>query len=402
MDFVVCTNFLVKPGESASTVSSEILETNLEIDPVCMSFPITRELKAPEVTLLHNVVTLLNPSIDIIIDKQENETKVILTYDASLSESMVYSIRTLIIGISTLYSGPISNAGMDSLLSCGDATRQNGKSVSPEECVDDVNPVSPSKPLNFEEEKEGEYERPLSLKGQRHVFLYKCRFGALKAIIDRYGCWNLRLASRNEKWPCLLVYCAKDRDVWMNAFKKIQKLEKSNFLRKKVSDSVKNVDLQKLEDLTQTYGQKHDSFPLVIRRNVCISLCVQSPSSPENPSVSVCGVESFVEQVYNIFIDYHLIPEEIAESTTATFVPSTQPTAPTTKSSLLLLIIISVFVFRAQLCTHFLQLHACNRVFLSNEHTSPVHSLSVVGLHVPVRIRFGSWQLQHDIQQPLL
>ena len=315
---------------------------------------------------------------------------------------MVYSIRTLIIGISTLYSGPISNAGMDSLLSCGDATRQNGKSVSPEECVDDVNPVSPSKPLNFEEEKEGEYERPLSLKGQRHVFLYKCRFGALKAIIDRYGCWNLRLASRNEKWPCLLVYCAKDRDVWMNAFKKIQKLEKSNFLRKKVSDSVKNVDLQKLEDLTQTYGQKHDSFPLVIRRNVCISLCVQSPSSPENPSVSVCGVESFVEQVYNIFIDYHLIPEEISESTTATFVPSTQPTAPTTKSSLLLLITSSIFIICAQLCTHLLQLHACTRVVLSNEHTSPVHSLSVVGLHVPVRIRYGSWQLQHDIQQPLL
>lgn len=49
---------------------------------------------------------------------------------------------------------------------------------------------------------------------------------------------------------------------------------------------------------------------LFISRNACISLCVQSPSSPSNPSVSVCGVETVVEQLYKIFIEYHLITEE--------------------------------------------------------------------------------------------
>ncbi len=55
-------------------------------------------------------------------------------------------------------------------------------------------------------------------------------------------------------------------------------------------------------------------------RNACISLCVQSPSSPSNPSVSVCGVEMYVEQLYKIFVEYHLVSEE------ATDVPS--PTVP--------------------------------------------------------------------------
>ena len=49
---------------------------------------------------------------------------------------------------------------------------------------------------------------------------------------------------------------------------------------------------------------------LFMSRNACISLCVQSPSSPSNPSVSVCGVETVVEQLYKIFIEYHLITEE--------------------------------------------------------------------------------------------
>lgn len=100
------------------------------------------------------------------------------------------------------------------------------------------------------------FERPLSLKGQRHVFLYKCRYNQLKAIIDRNGCWGLRMASLEDKWPCLVVYCAKDRETWMNAFHKIQKLERSDFHRKKISDSLRTVDLQKLEDLTAQFGQK--------------------------------------------------------------------------------------------------------------------------------------------------
>jgi hypothetical protein len=100
------------------------------------------------------------------------------------------------------------------------------------------------------------FERPLSLKGQRHVFLYKCRYNQLKAIIDRTGCWGLRMASLTDKWPCLVVYCAKDRETWMNAFHKIQKLERTDFLRRKIADSLKSVDLKRLEELTTTYGQK--------------------------------------------------------------------------------------------------------------------------------------------------
>ena len=101
------------------------------------------------------------------------------------------------------------------------------------------------------------FERPLSLKGQRHVFLYKCRYNQLKSIIDKNGCWGLRMASLEEKWPCLVVYCAKDRETWMNAFHKIQKLDRADFHRRKISDSLKTVDLQKLEDLTAMYGQKY-------------------------------------------------------------------------------------------------------------------------------------------------
>ncbi|OAO16489.1 hypothetical protein AV274_1812 [Blastocystis sp. ATCC 50177/Nand II] len=55
------------------------------------------------------------------------------------------------------------------------------------------------------EETPGQFERPMSLKGQRHVFLYKCRYSQLKSIIDHCGCWGLRMASLQEKWPCLVV-----------------------------------------------------------------------------------------------------------------------------------------------------------------------------------------------------
>ena len=60
---------------------------------------------------------------------------------------------------------------------------------------------------------------------------------------------------------------------------------------------------------------------MITIRNACISLCVQSPSSPSNPSVSICGVEAFVEQLYKIFIEYHLIAEESAEIATIPAVP---------------------------------------------------------------------------------
>ena len=60
-----------------------------------------------------------------------------------------------------------------------------------------------------------------------------------------------------------------------------------------------------------------DNNTLIIHRNACISLCVQSPSSPENPSVSVCGLEATVELLYKIFIEYHLISEDLSEPSTS-------------------------------------------------------------------------------------
>lgn len=164
------------------------------------------------------------------------------------------------------------------------------------------------------EETPGQFERPMSLKGQRHVFLYKCRYSQLKSIIDHCGCWGLRMASLQEKWPCLVVYCAKSREEWMNAFRKIQKLERADFLRKRVSDSIHSVDMKKLEELTQTYGQKCGRCAALRHRNACISLCVQSPSSPENPSVSVCGLTSYVENLYRVFVEYHLAAEDDASA----------------------------------------------------------------------------------------
>lgn len=105
-------------------------------------------------------------------------------------------------------------------------------------------------------EGSGVFERPLSLKGQRHIFLFKCRHRELQAVIDEYGCWNLRLATLDEKWPCLVVYCARDRDTWMMAFRKIQKLERSDFIRKRVAESVHSVMVDRMEDLTNQYGNQ--------------------------------------------------------------------------------------------------------------------------------------------------
>ena len=40
---------------------------------------------------------------------------------------------------------------------------------------------------------------------------------------------------------------------------------------------------------------------------MCVSLCAQPPSSKDNPSVAICGIEAYVDHVYNILIQYHLV-----------------------------------------------------------------------------------------------
>lgn len=49
-------------------------------------------------------------------------------------------------------------------------------------------------------------------------------------------------------------------------------------------------------------------------RNVCVSLCAQPPSSPENPSVGICGIEENVEEVYSLLVQHHLVPDDGVES----------------------------------------------------------------------------------------
>ena len=77
---------------------------------------------------------------------------------------------------------------------------------------------------------------------------------------------------------------------------------------------------------------------LITIRNACISLCVQSPSSPSNPSVSVCGIESFVEQLYKIFIEYHLVAEDTADVATI-------PAVPPCMIAIIIIIIIIIIIF---------------------------------------------------------
>ena len=282
---------------------------------------ISRELQADEVKLIQSVASTMDTSIALSYENNKNSSRVVITYNQSISLSFINALKVLILGICKTYNHT-SMLQAESFASIGNAPSLEGarkvdplvadqtvKSQPLQESPCEQHEVSP---IDNEEGEEtpGQFERPMSLKGQRHVFLYKCRYGQLKSIIDHCGCWGLRMASLQEKWPCLVVYCAKNREEWMNAFRKIQKLERADFLRKRVSDSIRNVDMKKLEELTQTYGQKWERSCGVRCRNACISLCVQSPSSPENPSVSVCGLTSYVENLYRVFVEYHLAAED--------------------------------------------------------------------------------------------
>lgn len=228
----------------------------------------TRVLKSEEVDLIRKVAVTLDHSFNILVNQNE-EKKVIVVYDNCVHPYAVSAVQTLVTGIDEVYrendpsfrgisvpQGFASNIEKNQLNNVNASLNQR-KSQKQKTSPSDVSP-GVDRPTEGEEAEEtpGVFERPLSLKGQRHVFLYKCRYSQLKSIIDKNGCWGLRMASLEDKWPCLVVYCAKDRESWMNAFRKIQKLERADFLRKKVSDSLKSVDLKRLEELTQSYGQK--------------------------------------------------------------------------------------------------------------------------------------------------
>lgn len=243
---------------------------------------ISRGLSREEVVLIRTVASKLDPSFTIT-PFAGKEKSICISFRQNIQQSVVDAISELIEGLCNLYkcnnntevsrseSGIVQDLPK-TIVNSEEKIKQNtssvGNNISNDQpllnspSVNDVtsNVVSSSgkeEEIDEQDDTPGKFERPLSLKGQRHVFLYKCRYAQLKSIIDQCGCWDLRMASLEDKWPCLVIYCAKDRETWMKAFRKIQKLDRSQFLRKKISDSVKNVDLKRLEELTQSYGQKY-------------------------------------------------------------------------------------------------------------------------------------------------
>ena len=206
-----------------------------------------------EVSLIQKVATSLDSSISISISKNESK-QIRIVYDNGVHPCIISSLNLLIKGMDEVYRN------FSKVSTNPDVSRPVQVAEQPKLPADVPSGMDPTTAGEETSENPEVFERPLSLKGQRHVFLYKCRYSQLKSIIDKSGCWGLRMASLEDKWPCLVVYSAKDRESWMNAFRKIQKLERNDFLRKKVSDSLKNVDLKRLEELTQSYGQKYPYF----------------------------------------------------------------------------------------------------------------------------------------------
>lgn len=247
----------VTPGPSRtnwpSQVDSMCFYLYLFPDTVFVAVDIEGGLSEDEVALVKKVASTLDSSIDIMVRKREGGMKVIIVYDTLVAQCAIQSIRILVQGLVSISPHPVPREATEKPGVSPSAPLQTPKKMILKE---KVSSTLPGTPIEENTETPGVFERPLSLKGQRHVFLYKCRYSLLKAIIDRSGCWGLRMASLEDKWPCLVVYCAKDRETWMNAFHKIQKLERNDFYRKKIADSLKNVDLKKLEDLTAAYGQK--------------------------------------------------------------------------------------------------------------------------------------------------
>ena len=247
----------------------------LSLDKKSVTVNILRELETPELVLLRSVIAKLGYSTKVNIDKKRNAKQIVVEYYSAVPQNVITTLCTLITGLETTYSGPAnrnklndqsssSDEGLDlDFQSSEQALQQPSDPQSGASNPDTATSVSPTKTLESEEAENGVFERPLSLKGQRHIFLYKCRYNKLKTIIDACGCWDLRVSSLDEKWPCLLVYCAKSKDIWRNAFKRISKLEKSRFLRRKISDSMQSVDMRNLEYYVASYGQKYALGPRI-------------------------------------------------------------------------------------------------------------------------------------------
>ena len=221
-----------------------------------------------ELDLLRNVVATLGYSSEVSVEKKSDAMQIVVEYNSAVPQTVIDAICTLITGLETTYSGTANRSKLNDQSSSGEeqldldlqSSEQTPKQQSDSSAgvlnPDTATSVSPTMASETGEGEDGVFDRPLSLKGQRHIFLYKCRYAKLKAVIDSFNCWNLRISPLTDKWPCLLVYCAKNKEVWRSAFKRINKLEKSCFLRRKISDNLQTVDLQKLESLVEYYGQK--------------------------------------------------------------------------------------------------------------------------------------------------
>ena len=255
--------------QSVHVNSSELGGSMLCIDIYTDVINLSRELKTPELALIRNVIATLGYSSQLSVEESRDVMQIVVEYNSAVPQNVLTSIRTLITALETTYSGPASRNEIDDqsssdnemldldLHSSEQTAQQSAGSPNDSLSQDAVLPASPSRTAELENTEDGVYERPLSLKGQRHIFLYKCRYNKLKSVINKYGCWDLRVSSLNEPWPCLLVYCAKSKEVWSSAFKQIKKLEKKSFLRRKISDSSHNVDLAELEGIVERYGHKY-------------------------------------------------------------------------------------------------------------------------------------------------
>lgn len=231
----------------------------MRVDSLSLVLDIPRELQEDEVKLIREVASAMDPAIALSCEKRGESSTVTIAYNRSAPIRFINALKALIFGICKTYNSsnmplaepaaignttpPFEEARKADLFTAAQApTPQQLQSLQKAPSLQSLQKASLEKqlqkaptekqelsPVDDEEGEEtpGQFERPMSLKGQRHVFLYKCRYSQLKSIIDHCGCWGLRMASLQEKWPCLVVYCAKSREEWMNAFRKIQKLERA-------------------------------------------------------------------------------------------------------------------------------------------------------------------------------
>ncbi|KAK8827230.1 hypothetical protein WA556_000857 [Blastocystis sp. ATCC 50177/Nand II] len=189
---------------------------------------VPRELLEDEVKLIREVASAMDPAIALSCEKRGESSTVTIAYNRSAPIRFINALKALIFGICKTYNSsnmpltepaaignttpPFEEARKVDLFTAAQApTPQQLQSLQKAPSLQSLQKAPTEKqelsPVDDEEGEEtpGQFERPMSLKGQRHVFLYKCRYSQLKSIIDHCGCWGLRMASLQEKWPCLVV-----------------------------------------------------------------------------------------------------------------------------------------------------------------------------------------------------